>query len=159
MLPDYETKDGHRSKHPQPVLENLLPSGLEEGTYSSQTSSPRRPLASNGSSLHNPDSGSDDDDGLHLPRANGRAHRRPNMSRATSEMSRRSLATRDSRTTDDGKDKDGKLRMRHGWEAQLESPEQANLLSQTFFMYFEDKRHETAGNPPPGFDPKNIVSE
>jgi regulator-associated protein of mTOR len=160
LLPDYETKDGFRSKHPQPVLENLLPSGLEEGTYSSQTSSPRRPVASHNSSLHNGDSASDEEDGLHMPRANGgRTHSRPNISRATSEVSRRSLATRDSRMTEDGRDKDGKFRMRHGWEAQLESPEQANLLSQTFFMYFEDKRHETAGNPPPGFDPKNIVSE
>ena len=56
LLPDYETKDGHRSKHPQPVLENLLPSGLEEGTYSSQTSSPRRPVRSHTSSVHNGDS-------------------------------------------------------------------------------------------------------
>lgn len=49
--------------------------------------------------------------------------------------------------------------MRHGWESQLETPEQANLLHQNFFMYYEDKRHETAGNPPPDFDPKKIVSE
>ena len=38
-----------------------------------------------------------------------------------------------------------KLKMRHGWETQLDSEEQSNALSQTFFMYYTDKRHETAG--------------
>lgn len=49
----------------------------------------------------------------------------------------------DTLSPDDG----AKFKMRHGWEAQLQSDEQANLLSQTFYMYYTDKRHETAGNP------------
>lgn len=159
VLPDYETRDGLRSKHPQPVLDNLLPSGLEEGATSPQATLRRPPTGSSQSYRDEGESGSEEDDGLHMARANGRSRHRPQVSRATSEVSRFSRDTRYSRTTEDERDKDGRVRMRHGWEAQLESPEQANLLSQTFFMYFEDKRHETAGNPPPGFDPKNIVSE
>ncbi|KAF2861426.1 hypothetical protein K470DRAFT_256819 [Piedraia hortae CBS 480.64] len=51
------------------------------------------------------------------------------------------------------------FKMRHGWEVQLESKEQAARLSQNFFMYYEDKRHETAASLPPDLDPKRIVPE
>ena len=53
----------------------------------------------------------------------------------------------------------GKIRVRHGWEAQLESLEQAHILRQSFFMYFEDTRHASAGNPPPDLDPRNAVGD
>ncbi|KAF2207340.1 hypothetical protein CERZMDRAFT_51226 [Cercospora zeae-maydis SCOH1-5] len=49
--------------------------------------------------------------------------------------------------------------MRHGWEAQLQNEEAAKNLSENFFMYYEDKRHETAGNLPPDFDTKHMVTE
>lgn len=52
-----------------------------------------------------------------------------------------------------------KTSMRHGWEFQLENQEQANVLRQNFLMYFEDKRHDTAGSPPPSFDPDRVVME
>ncbi|KAF2220211.1 raptor N-terminal caspase like domain-containing protein [Elsinoe ampelina] len=42
--------------------------------------------------------------------------------------------------SDDG-DEDGP-NMRHGWETQLTSEEQATALSQNFFMYWTDKRHD-----------------
>lgn len=156
LLPGHDL-DGTRSKHPQPVLDNLLPSGIEEGAVSSNGSPGyRRPHTAQSSAYQDDGESGSDDEGLQMVRANGQAHRRPNWSRATSDVSRRSHATQHSRGNED---RESKYRMRHGWEAQLESAEQANLLSQNFFMYFEDKRHETAGNPPPGFDPKNIVSE
>ncbi|KAF2724734.1 hypothetical protein K431DRAFT_216918 [Polychaeton citri CBS 116435] len=50
-------------------------------------------------------------------------------------------------------------RMRHGWDHQLKNSDQAHALSQTFFMYFEDKRHETAGNPPLSFEPAKLVGD
>lgn len=49
--------------------------------------------------------------------------------------------------------------IRHGFDSQLSSEEKSNALKESFFMYFEDKRHETAGNPPPAFDPKAIVGD
>ena len=51
------------------------------------------------------------------------------------------------------------LKVRHGWETQLTSYEQATQLSENFFMYFVGKRHDTAGTPPTNYDPKEIVSD
>lgn len=47
---------------------------------------------------------------------------------------------------------DDDLPMRHGWEDEYSSNEYLSLLNSAFFMYFEDKRHETGGLPkdPPG---------
>ncbi|KAK5114250.1 hypothetical protein LTR85_010315 [Meristemomyces frigidus] len=162
LLP--EQVDGHQSKHPQPVL-NILPSAnIQEGTVAAaEQSSPRRPhtahqhTLSNGNGHEQAESDSDDDGGLQMQSANGARQQRPTqLSRARSEMVQDGRRSRDGHREDG---KDGKVRMRHGWEVQLESQEQATLLSQTFFMYFEDKRHETAGNPPPDYDPKTIVTE
>ena len=158
LLP--EEVDGHRSKHPQPVLDILPPSSTQEGATTSQQ---QRPLQRSHTSHHYSRSNghnqadrsdSDDDGGLQMQRRTAAPHHpRPQPSRAQSEISQHGRRTRD------GQREDGKIRMRHGWEAQLENQEQAALLSQNFFMYFEDKRHETAGNPPPEYDPKTIVSE
>ena len=37
------------------------------------------------------------------------------------------------------------VKMRHGWESQLTNEEQTSALARNFFMYWTDKRHETAG--------------
>ncbi|TKA67577.1 hypothetical protein B0A55_10183, partial [Friedmanniomyces simplex] len=102
-----------------------------------------------GPTTHTPQSESDEDGGLHMPRATGSPPRPAAQSRARSGV------------TPNGLQKDGEetARIRHGWETQLQDHEQATLLSQNFFMYYEDKRHETAGNPPPDYDPKTIVSD
>ena len=144
--------DGH-SKHPQPVLDTLLPSGIQEANGASVPPL-TRPHTANGWAGNggNDDDDDDSDDGLQMTQVNGGARHPPVLSRAQSDF-----ASRKSRQSND--DADAKLRMRHGWEAQLESHEQATLLSQNFFMYFEDKRHETAGNPAPDYDPRNIVSD
>jgi regulator-associated protein of mTOR len=93
-----------------------------------------------------------DEEGLQMHQVNGGP---------TKEAERdRQRHRRHSRKSEKGEEGgDGKVRMRHGWEAQLESLEQAHLLRQSFFMYFEDSRHESAGNPPPSFDPKNVVGD
>ena len=162
LLPD--EVDGHRSKHPQPVLESYLPSIAQNGTYAinqqPQQNHNGRP-ASNG---RDADSDSDEDGGLHMQQVNGHAAQvTPALSRAQSNVSRKSKYSvhHTHRDGEKGGDEEGdpKLRLRHGWELQLESVEQVNLLSQHFFMYFEDKRHETAGNPAPEYDAKSVVGE
>ncbi|WPH01614.1 Hypothetical protein R9X50_00446200 [Acrodontium crateriforme] len=95
-------------------------------------------------------SDSEDEDTLLMPTRSANGYATPHS--ASSLNGRRS---RDGTSEPDGP----KIKVRHGWEAQLESHEQAALLSQSFFMYFEDKRHETAGNVPTEQDPKNMVSE
>ncbi|KAI9708918.1 MAG: hypothetical protein M1820_003612 [Bogoriella megaspora] len=42
---------------------------------------------------------------------------------------------------------DEDFKMRHGWDAQYTSEEYLNFLTQTFYMYYTDKRHETNGVP------------
>ncbi|TKA26001.1 hypothetical protein B0A50_05513 [Salinomyces thailandicus] len=183
LLP--EPVGGLRSKHPQPVLDILPSSNVQEGTIAEGSQNRSRaslaanghhPVHSQGNEHANSESDEDEDDeddGLHMPQQQRQRRPtsdlsqarqvRPNLSPATSELQQGGRArTRDGQQRTDGvkdKDKDNQSRMRHGWEMQLESQEQATLLSQTFFMYFEDKRHETAGNPPPDYDPKNDVSE
>ncbi|KAK3700331.1 Target of rapamycin complex 1 subunit kog1 [Vermiconidia calcicola] len=140
---------GRLSKHPQPVysLDATVPVDPRSQLPSVAQS------YSNGHTAESSDS--DDDGGLHMPQLNG-GRLKPTISRAQSDISRRRRRTDGKASSDE---EDAKYLMRHGWEAQLESAEQANMLSQNFFMYFEDKRHETAGNPPPEYDPKNIVGD
>ncbi|QIW98343.1 hypothetical protein AMS68_003861 [Peltaster fructicola] len=140
LLPSYESAGQHRSKHPQPVLETLSPTDPDSLPTISRA---------NSSSTHADGDSASDEEGLQI---RNRHHRQP--SRRASDYSSGRSVNGDSKSL-----KDAKLRMRHGWESQLETPEQARLLNQTFFMYFEDKRHQTAGNPPPSFDPKSIVLE
>ncbi|KAI9689012.1 MAG: hypothetical protein M1822_000749 [Bathelium mastoideum] len=42
---------------------------------------------------------------------------------------------------------DEDFNMRHGWESQFRSDEHLTFLTQNFYMYFTDKRHETGGIP------------
>ncbi|RMX81449.1 hypothetical protein D0869_06800 [Hortaea werneckii] len=172
LLP--EQVDGHRSKHPQPVLDILPPSGVQEGTVAAASSSSSRRLSASSEQQgygddREDDTDSDEDGGLTMPQQqrlppNG-THQQPQGGPPSPARSRAGSGHQSRRSGTHGRlpghedEDDGKLKMRHGWEVQLESQERANLLSQTFFMYFEDKRHETAGNPPPEYDPKNIVSE
>lgn len=115
------------------------------------------------------DSSGDDggeDPGLHMSVNNSKrpAAQRPKMARATSDFGSGTTAS-----TSRGQNGyvNGKLggskktedEMRHGWQAQLENEEAAKNLSENFFMYYEDKRHETAGNLPPDFDAKSMVTE
>lgn len=152
--------DGHNSKHPQPVLTNYLNSAAQSESPPSPERS-RRPRSatqhSNGN--HDADSESDEDGGLHMSSANG-TRRKGNDGQAKNGPEHPQHQSRDTsgEQSEDGEDK-ARARMRHGWDSQLESQEQATLLSQTFFMYYEDKRHETAGNPPPEYDAKTMVSE
>lgn len=107
--------------------------------YRNGLQSPRSPKS--------PESGSDDE-GLHIT-----------TSRTLPVISSRATSIRTYSQPTSSVEKEVAVQMRHGWESQLQTPEQAKLLNQTFFMYFEDKRHETAGNPPPGFDLKDILFE
>ncbi|KAK3674410.1 Target of rapamycin complex 1 subunit kog1 [Recurvomyces mirabilis] len=144
------------AKHPQPVLQ-LLPSDTSgsQGSNRPNTSSSQATGQMNGH--HDAQDSDSDDGGLHMPAANGSRHRPAQLIRAKSDVvADRRLARAEQGSVDGG---ERKIRMRHGWEAQLKDQEQATFLSQTFYMYFEDKRHETAGNPPPKYDPKSIVSE
>ncbi len=111
-------------------------------------------------------SDSDEDSGLHMP---GTAR----LTRASSGISdyQQEVSSRSGRRSrgyggvgdengNEGEDETEKEhRVRHGWEMQLDSLERANLLSQNFFMYYEDKRHETAGNAPHYTKPDNIIGE
>ena len=94
-----------------------------------------------------------DEEPLEMGRVNGSAGKEAKRERHRPRRSH----SRKSEKSEEGAD--GKVRMRHGWDAQLESLEQAHMLRQSFFMYFEDKRHESAANPPRDFDPKNVVFE
>lgn len=140
LLPN-DTRNGQRSKHPQPVLD-LLPSGVQEGSVKADLDTTQRPRSAPRANSHGQDSDSSDDEGLQI----GARRRKPQLSRARSDFGPRVQDQTNGHHEEEGGDE---VKMRHGWEAQLESPDKANLLSQTFFMYFEDKRHETAGNPAP----------
>jgi regulatory associated protein of mTOR len=156
-MPSRELNDYHglRSHHPQPVL-NILPDHTQESTLPASQSRPQTSHSSthsNGApqSERQANSESDDEQPLELQRR-AAGHRPAHLQRAKSEVAHSSRQG----SVLDGQDDDRRLRMRHGWELK---PDQAALLSQHFFMYFEDKRHETAGNPPPDYDPRTIVSE
>ncbi|KXT13411.1 hypothetical protein AC579_9916 [Pseudocercospora musae] len=96
-------------------------------------------------------------EGLQLQTPNGhrRQAQRPALWRAQSEFGQ---GAKQKQTYGKAGDGEGDI-MRHGWEAQLQNEEAAKNLSENFFMYYEDKRHETAGNLPPDFEPKNLVTE
>ena len=139
--------DDHHQKHPQPVIASLEPrNGFTTPPNASQQTSrqaSRRSSVSHRSNGHNASDSDDEDGGLHMQRQSNHTV----LSRATSDLNQRARPD------------DPNLRMRHGWEAQLETSKAA-LLTQSFFMYFEDKRHETAGNPPGNDDTdKILVSE
>nr|POE90153.1 target of rapamycin complex 1 subunit mip1 [Quercus suber] len=88
---------------------------------------------------------SDEDDGLQMAPPTKDYSYRPPLSRSQSMKSRKSVRE--------------EKYVRHGWAGQLDSYEVARELAYTFFMYYEDKRHDTAGNPPLDFKPETIVSE
>ena len=156
MLPETAV-DGYASKHPQPVLNVESTIDNHTGSGASQPTSRRRRSSAQQSSFSTAGesragSDSDDDGGLHMQE---KAELPPSKypPRDLPHDPQRSLQRRRTEA------KDGKFTVRHGWETQLNNQEQATLLSQNFFMYYEDKRHETAGNPPPEYDPKTIVTE
>ncbi|KJX96632.1 WD-repeat protein mip1 [Zymoseptoria brevis] len=124
--------------------------------YHSQTA------ASSPNGHYQDDSGSEEEEeGLQMRTANGSRPRttRPMLSRATSE----SASGMRHRPTKEDVRRSGKkkkeLNMRHGWEAQLSNEEVTRSLSENFFMYYEERRHETAGNLPPGYDPASVLTE
>ena len=159
--------DGHLTKHVRPVLDPLMPTG----SFSAGTSSPRtyeRPSTRRTYSLGVSTVGSESDDegsGLVMP-SRKPEDKIPHLSPSTSAASTNGQKSKDE---DGNKDEDKlkrpektdkeKRKIRHGFDTQLANLEQATLLSQNFFMYFEDKRHETAGNVPRDQDPSNMVSE
>ena len=154
LLQDVNGHGGKGSKHPQPVLDALLPSNVHEADAASIPAL-RRPHTVQAQRDGQSDSDSEEE-GLHLHVQNG-TRPKPALARAQSDLV--SVNEKHGQRQDAGENNDARPRMRHGWEAQLENQEQAKLLSQNFFMYFEDKRHETAGNPPPDFKPEDIVSD
>ncbi|KAK3069909.1 Target of rapamycin complex 1 subunit kog1, partial [Teratosphaeriaceae sp. CCFEE 6253] len=150
-----EAVNGHRSRHPQPTY--ALPTTSNEppdvkSAASPPTShSPSQRRRSDGDRSV-PGSDSDDDNALEMHRARARSPAPVTRSR--------SVTLRNGYHKKGGEENgDGKTIIRHGWESQLADHEQATLLSQSFFMYYEDKRHETAGNPPPEYGSKKILSE
>lgn len=97
---------------------------------------------------------------------------RPTLSRATSDFGSAATATtavgsngsvrgRSQRGGRNGS-RAGEIdreNMRHGWEAQLENEEVMRNLSENFFMYYQDKRHETAANLPVSWVPRALETE
>ncbi|KAF2163018.1 hypothetical protein M409DRAFT_26465 [Zasmidium cellare ATCC 36951] len=150
----------HRIKHPQPVLDDLVPEHRDRSSSLSGASTLYRPTTST-FALSQPNghygegSDSDDESGLHMPAANGHRRGKPLMSRAKSDFGQGTSRPRGKSANAEEEE----LNMRHGWHTQLESEEQTRNLSENFFMYYEDKRHETAGNLAPDFDPKSMVKE
>ena len=153
---------GTRSKHPQPVLGagGLMPLSIQEAEETSTNGLTPRPQSrphsthTRNSSYHG-HSDSDDEGGLQMRRVNG-SKPAPALSRGASDAQRRK---RQLQQDDAISESDSQYHVRHGWAEQLSSEEAAAALSQTFFMYFEDKRHETAGNPPLSFDSAALVCD
>ncbi|KAK6439053.1 Target of rapamycin complex 1 subunit kog1 [Oleoguttula sp. CCFEE 5521] len=160
LLSEHDS-NGFRSRHPQPVLSTLSTTRSEETIGSSEGSSTYRrpPTSRSRASTNNEGDSGSEDEGLQMARTNGANGQRQGMHTRDPSEATTAATVKIHTPNGRGEDRDGRFRMRHGWEAQLESPEQANLLSQTFFMYFEDKRHETAGNPPSDTDLKGAASE
>ena len=140
-----------------------MPSTIQEADETSTNGLTPRPQSrpysthTRNSSYHgsHANSDSDDDGGLQMRRVNGD---RPasTLSRGTSDaQSKRRRSQHESGASES----DSQYNVRHGWAEQLSTEEVAAALSQTFFMYFEDKRHETASNPPPSFDPAALVAD
>lgn len=139
------------------------------------------PAKQNGN--HSEESESDDDEpGLHMAatngygRGNGPARGKPVLSRAASEFgSARRQQLGGGGAGGGGGEGDGITRMgsegrrrrkgvdeanmRHGWEAQLLNEEVTRNLSENFFMYYEDKRHDSAGNLPEPSDDTEALQE
>lgn len=180
---------GQRSKHPQPASISIEPATNTPASNKSAPAAAFRPTTpassptpqpraqQNGSSEY-PNGGgnhktrveededdSDDDDedrGLQLSvNAQRPAASRPTLSRARSDFGSGTNHHHNGHANGKlpGEKKKHGENMRHGWEAQLQNEEAAKNLSENFFMYYEDKRHETAGNLPPDFDAKNMVTE
>ncbi|KAK5133478.1 hypothetical protein LTR08_007720 [Meristemomyces frigidus] len=166
LLP--ELVEGHASRHPQPVLNVDASEGSSVATLPQQASQRPRIAAQHSFTTQagsrrssRAGSDSDDDGGLHMQRARGaRPPPGRHASRAHSDSAHNAPRTSAGQGSGGEKEgKEGKFTVRHGWETQLNNQEQATLLNQNFFMYFEDKRHETAGNSPPEDDAKAYVSE
>lgn len=142
MLEEEAFGHGQRGKHPQPVLDPL-PANLYEGSIEDaahpQTAEQRKPPsvhAINGHPAADVPPAADflqnGRGSTHGSFSDDRGHKPP-MLRARSDFAPRNQR----RPSDDSLDSDAStlvkrdgIRMRHGWENQLESPEQANLLSQ-----------------------------
>ncbi|KAK5164237.1 Target of rapamycin complex 1 subunit kog1 [Saxophila tyrrhenica] len=120
------------------------------GAMPDQAERARPSLSHESSNGHASNSDSDGDDGLQM----GSSAR---LTRASSGLS--SLPSHLNGPSEDGEGKEKKHRMRHGWDTQLDTLEQANLLSQSFYMYYEDKRHETGGNPPQNFQKQPEIGD
>ncbi|KAK4609128.1 Target of rapamycin complex 1 subunit mip1 [Fulvia fulva] len=152
-------------KHPQPVLDEaeLFPRhhdksssfGASERLYRPATSISLKGQA-NGN--YGEQSDSDDDDALHIHATNGHQPGKPALSRAKSDFGQGAPHPRQGRHGSEVS-KEEELNMRHGWHTQLQNEEVTKNLSENFFMYYEDKRHETAGNLPPEFNPSKLVTE
>lgn len=133
---------GHRSKHPQPVLDPL-PSDLYEGSIADATRPGSEPHADPGIQAINGHAAADvppaADFVFNARRTSGArdvSPGKPKFLRAKSDFGPRKERhlSHDSsglQSPTSPLPEEGTLfRMRHGWEAQLQSDEQANLLSQ-----------------------------
>lgn len=151
-----EAAGGHRSKHPQPVLDPL-PGDLYEGSIADADATRRNShnhhRADPATQAINGHTAADVSPAEHFVQpaqfahANGRgtAMDKPKFQRARSDFGPRN----ERRHSDDNPghhsplspppEESAKFKMRHGWEAQLQSDEQANLLSQvhqTLHIYY-----------------------
>lgn len=159
LLPE-EVVNGHRSKHPQPVLDDWQ-SRRHEKSQSFTANDLQRPRTSSSSRSqpnghHGEDDSDSEDEGLHLAAVNGNKQVRPALSRARSDFER---GQQQKQRRAGEKVDPGDLNIRHGWELQLQNEEVTRNLSENFFMYYEEKRHDTAGNVPLNFDAKQLVTE
>jgi regulator-associated protein of mTOR len=93
-----------------------------------------------------------------MARPVGRRDLRPNLTRANSELPNGAARLRAQKAREEGRERDGKI-TRHGWAAQLENEEIMRNLSDNFFMYYQDTRHETAANLPTTWVPRSLETE
>lgn len=140
-----EAVGGHRSKHPQPVLDPL-PSDLYEGSIADATRPDSEPHAEPYIQTINGHAAADvaplQDIAHRVSRTNGPRDASPHLPMLLRAKSDFGPFNERQRSADDAArghgrqasipllTEEAKIRMRHGWEAQLQSDEQANLLSQ-----------------------------
>jgi regulatory associated protein of mTOR len=153
LLP--EEAGAHPSRHPQPVV---TLDAANDFVVNPPSAFHQRPSTSqshtNGTIEESEEEEEEEeedegDGGLHMRPGNRHPQGEHSLSRAQSDASRYSHFL--DGTAEQAEEADGQedsVQIRHGFHAQLEDKEQANKLSENFFMYYEDKRHETGGNPP-----------
>ena len=126
----------YTNNHPQPLIQPFN-TELTEGTLSPSDS---RPSSTRRSS--SPEKDGFSNSGRITNGGSGERINKPLVLRTKSDYGSRFRGSLDLSAAR-LENEEAKINMRHGWETQLMSDEKATALSQTFFMYWIDKRHDT----------------